>query len=249
MITVKKRGRYKPLYRKFLLYRGNVQNRLKFLTDYRKLRKKKWDKFMFYVLKARKFYKRFQTRDHNLFKLNKYASPNNSIKKLFKRELHASKRFTLFYGGFVKKYLKRHLKYILKKKNKKDKFYHNNNKSILEFFESRLDSILFRAHFTMSMKNSRQLITHGHILINGKIETNYSNILKTGDIIEIKSNSYKIIKKNLRNKEFWPIPPKHLQINYKTLQIIFGDITESNLSGSFKFWLDLYSVSKHYQRR
>ena len=37
----------------------------------------------------------------------------------------------------------------------------------LEFFESRLDSVLYRSKLSFSMSNARQLIAHKHVKVNG----------------------------------------------------------------------------------
>jgi ribosomal protein S4 len=247
-MLIKKHNRYRPLYRKFLLYRGNAQNRFKFRSLKRKLNKKKWDTFYFHLSKLKKRYRRYKSHDQSLFKLSKYAGGMNSLKKFFKKCLHTSKRFSLFYGGLNKRYVKTKIKLVLNKKKRDSSADKNINLNILKFFESRLDSVIYRSHFSLSMRNARQIIAHGHVYVNKRINTNYSYTLKNGDLIEIKPESYKLIKKNLRRIIFWPIPPKYLHINYLTIQIIFGKIENSYLMHSFPFWLDIYTVAHHYYR-
>ena len=145
----------------------------------------------------------------------------------------------------------------------------------LQFFESRLDSVLYRSKFCFSIKNAKHLISHKHITVNNKIEKNRSYILKAGDVVSVRSSSSFFIKSNLRkiiqeyiktkkNISFlgikkltfltnlfsllWPIPPKYLIINYKTLEIIFGDIKDFNFSTSFNFKMDTHSLIINYYR-
>ena len=66
--------------------------------------------------------------------------------------------------------------------------------------------------------------------------------MKTGDLISIKPNTYKLIEENIRHAQIWPLPPKHLLINYKTMQIIVGNIKHTNLSIMFPFNLNLEKI-------
>jgi len=241
MSFLKRKTRYKPLYKKFIKLKANVQNRNKIF----KFKKQKWQTFIFHLNKASKYYNRFKPYDQNRLQTPRFASRGNSFKKKFLNTLFSKKKFNLFYGGLNRKYLKKKIKLIVTKNQTKKEF-KNFNLRLLEFFESRLDSILYRAKFTSSIRNSRQIIVHGHILVNNKLVKNKSYIVKQGDLISINPQSYQIIRTNIRKADFWPIPPKHLSINYKTLEIIFGDIKYTNFSNYFSFELDIETLITHY---
>jgi small subunit ribosomal protein S4 len=55
--------------------------------------------------------------------------------------------------------------------------------------ESRLDNIVFRAGFANTRALARQLVSHGHILINGKRNTVASHQVKVGDVVAIREGS------------------------------------------------------------
>ena len=235
LITTKKRNR--PFYKQFLNLRKNIQNRPKLF----KFKKQKWERFQFYSKKQLRFYKRFKLQDPYNQAVLRFASRGNSIKKKFKKLLHEKKTFSLFYGGLNDSYIKKRMKKINKLKKYKFSKIYNFKYHLLKFFESRLDTVLYRAKFSISIKTARQLIKHGHILINkSKIKTP-SFILKTDDLIEIDCNkkSRQLIQQNIDKSNFWPIPPKHLQINYNTLQIIFLYNKDGNLLPNFSFNLNL----------
>ena len=224
MLPAKKR-RYKPFYKQFLRIRNNIQNRIKIF----KFKKEKWKKLQFYTKKQLKFYKRFKLKDLFKFSVTKFASKGNSFQKNFRKNLHEKKKLNLFYGGLKKKYFNKRLKNVNIYKNSKffsGKYY------ILNFFESRLDKILYNSKFSLSIKNARQLIKHSHILVNNVTVKTPSYILKTNDVIEISHSvkSRNLVKKYIKQSHFWPIPPKHLIINYKTLQIIFLYEKDHNFS-------------------
>lgn len=59
--------------------------------------------------------------------------------------------------------------------------------------ERRLDNIVFRLGFGISRNQSRQLVSHGHVLVNGKVVNVASYQTSAGDIIEIREKSKKIV--------------------------------------------------------
>lgn len=65
---------------------------------------------------------------------------------------------------------------------------------LLQILESRLDNILYRAGFGVTRKQSRQIVNHGHVLVNGKKVDIPSYLLKEGDEITIKAKSSDFLK-------------------------------------------------------
>lgn len=230
--------RHKPFYKQFLRLKKNVQNRPKLF----KFRKQKWIKFQQYLKNQLNFYKRFKIKDQFQLSVSKFASRGNSFQKKFRTNLYEQKVFSLFYGKLRKKYLKKHILHFIGFKpllNKSD-----SRHQILKFFESRLDTILYRANFSSSIKSASQLILHGSILVNGSLVKTKSYILKTNDLIEIVRSTKlrNLVKKNLERSNFWSIPPKHLLINYKTLQIIFIYGNNYNSIPGFNHYLNMDSI-------
>ena len=60
---------------------------------------------------------------------------------------------------------------------------------MLFILESRLDNMVYRIGFARSIRMARQMVTHGHILVNGKRINIPSYELKPGDKIELKEDS------------------------------------------------------------
>ena len=54
--------------------------------------------------------------------------------------------------------------------------------------ESRLDNLVYRMGFASTRKQARQIVTHGHVLVNGKKVDIPSCQIKPGSTIEIKEN-------------------------------------------------------------
>lgn len=63
---------------------------------------------------------------------------------------------------------------------------------LLELLERRVDNVVYRMGFAPNRKTARQLVSHGHILVNGRKIDIPSSILQKGDIVEIKESSRQI---------------------------------------------------------
>lgn len=71
---------------------------------------------------------------------------------------------------------------------------------LLEFLERRADNVVYRAGFATTRRQARQLVSHGHFLLNGKKIDIPSIRLNPGDVLEVKSGSSKSeYFKNLAN--------------------------------------------------
>jgi small subunit ribosomal protein S4 len=60
---------------------------------------------------------------------------------------------------------------------------------LLVRLERRLDNIVYRLGLGSSRRQARQLVSHGHILVNGKRVSVASYIVNTGDVIEVTEGS------------------------------------------------------------
>ncbi len=65
--------------------------------------------------------------------------------------------------------------------------------NLLILLESRLDNVIYRSGFASSRPQARQLVSHRHFKINGKLVDIPSIQVKQGDKIEIKDNSKDMI--------------------------------------------------------
>ncbi|MGA2781859.1 MAG: 30S ribosomal protein S4 [Smithella sp.] len=66
--------------------------------------------------------------------------------------------------------------------------------NLLVLLERRLDNMIFRMGFANSRVEARQLISHGHFLVNGKPVNIPSYLLKAGDGVSVKEGSRKITR-------------------------------------------------------
>ena len=61
--------------------------------------------------------------------------------------------------------------------------------SLVGRLEARLDNVVFRAGFVRTRRAARQLVSHGHIMINGKRMTVPSHRVAVGDVVSVRPES------------------------------------------------------------
>lgn len=64
--------------------------------------------------------------------------------------------------------------------------------NLLQLLERRLDNVVQRMGFAASKKEARQLVRHGHIMVNGNRVNIPSYLLKAGDVVELREKSRNI---------------------------------------------------------
>lgn len=130
---------------------------------------------------------------------------------------------------------------VLKKRNQKE----DAGTVLIKKLELRLDNIVFRLGFTSSRKTARQLVSHGHFLVNNKKVDIPSYEAKKGDIISLHSSfGGKTFFKNIL-----PVLKKHkapswIKFNAEKLEAeITGEpsLEEASLPGEILAVFEFYS--------
>jgi small subunit ribosomal protein S4 len=83
----------------------------------------------------------------------------------------------------------------------------NTGEVLLSIMERRLDNVIHRLGLAQSRKAARQLVTHGHVLLNGRLCNIPSLLLKPGDTVAVKNRerTVKLVKLNQQDNP-QPVP-------------------------------------------
>ena len=109
-------------------------------------------------------------------------------------------------------------------------------KNFIKLLETRLDNTIYRMGFTQSRDLSRQLVSHGHFLVNGKKVNIPSFQVRTGDVVKVKDSSrrQKYFRELLEKKEEQNIPSwlnvDKKGLNAKVLHAPTDDDIPSNIN-------------------
>ena len=61
--------------------------------------------------------------------------------------------------------------------------------NLMTMLESRIDNVVFRMGFARTRREARQIVDHKFVLVNGRLVTIPSSLVKAGDVIEIKEKN------------------------------------------------------------
>lgn len=115
---------------------------------------------------------------------------------------------------------------------------------LLQMLESRLDNVLFRAGFAITRKQARQIVNHGHVLVNGRKVDIPSYLVQPQDVITVKQRSAEFVK-NVTEMIDMAINPAWLTIDKDAQKITFDRIPErEELDPEFKEQLVIEYYSK-----
>ena len=64
---------------------------------------------------------------------------------------------------------------------------------LLKLLECRLDNVVYRLGFASSRKEARQLVNHGHLLLNGQKTDIPACVVKAGDVVEVRERSRALV--------------------------------------------------------
>ncbi|WAC07678.1 MAG: 30S ribosomal protein S4 [Thermodesulfobacteriota bacterium] len=117
--------------------------------------------------------------------------------------------------------------------------------NFLILLERRLDNIVFRLGFAYSRNQGRQLVSHNHVLVNGKRVNIPSYIVKAGDVVEISEKSQKmpLIKEAVEAVERLGVP-SWLELdkeNYRGKVIAFPERKDLTMPVQEQLIVELYS--------
>jgi small subunit ribosomal protein S4 len=113
---------------------------------------------------------------------------------------------------------------------------------LLQMLEMRLDTIAFRLGWGNSIAAARQLVNHGHVLVNDKMVNIPSFICKPGDKLQIKSK----IAKNQQIFSSFVNCPKFLELDASKQK---GIIKELVTKEDFIISVDELLIVEYYSRK
>ncbi|MBN1595401.1 30S ribosomal protein S4 [candidate division FCPU426 bacterium] len=117
---------------------------------------------------------------------------------------------------------------------------------MLQYLERRLDNVVYRMGYASNRLSSRQLINHGHFLVNGVKVDIPSFLVKAGDRIEVRENSrdLKVIKQSIETVARRGGVASWVEVNPETMTGIFRAVPnreEIGLPVQEQMVVELYS--------
>ena len=118
--------------------------------------------------------------------------------------------------------------------------------NLLKKLETRLDNTVFKLGWAESRGKARQLVGHGHILVNNKRVGIPSFQASKGDVIKIKKNSLNLAPfKDLKTKLKKYKTPNWLSLNKNKLE---GKVVSSPEQEDINIPVDIQMIVEYYSR-
>jgi small subunit ribosomal protein S4 len=119
------------------------------------------------------------------------------------RRLREKQKLKRFYGVFERQFRRY---FALASRSPE-----NTGEELLSILERRLDNVVHRLGFAPNRASARQLVSHGHVLVNGRMSNIPSLLLKPGDTVTIKSRPRTLQLVKLYLSENPPPCPDYLE--------------------------------------
>lgn len=183
-----------------------------------------------------------------------YTTKCAMVKKPYAPGVHGKKRRSALseYGTQLMEKQKLRLTYGLREKQLKNYFKAASKvkgvltEVILRKLETRVDNVIFRAGLAESRIKARQIVSHGHIILNNKKITIPSIELKKGDLLEIKTSSLKKpIFVNLETKLKKYNPPSWISLDKENFKISISNLPSKE---DIEPPVDLQMIVEYYSK-
>jgi len=100
----------------------------------------------------------------------------------FGTQLMAKQRLKGYYGSIGERQFRRYYEEASRRKG-------DTGENLVALLERRLDAVIYRMKFAITVFASRQLVSHGHVKVNGKRVNIASYLVKDNDVIELTSKA------------------------------------------------------------
>jgi small subunit ribosomal protein S4 len=113
----------------------------------------------------------------------------------------AEKQKLRFQYGLMERQFRRYFETALRKRGV-------TGETLLQMLETRLDNVVYRLGFANSRSAARQLVSHGHVLVNNRKVNVSSYNLRSGDLVTVKDrpSSRRLATRNLELTQIHTIP-------------------------------------------
>lgn len=132
----------------------------------------------------------------------------------FGTQLMAKQQLKGYYGNIGEKQFRKYYTEASRRRG-------DTSQNLIELLERRLDAVVYRAKFVPTVFAARQIVSHGHIRVNGKRVNIGSYQVRDGDVVEMKEKSRElpVVLDAVASGE--RDVPEYIQVDLKAMKAIF----------------------------
>ena len=118
--------------------------------------------------------------------------------------------------------------------------------TLVSLLEHRLDNIVYRLGFAPTLLSARQLVVHGHVLVNGRKVDRPSYALRPGEVASLREKSKKmlLVEEGLARSPARPLLP-YLEVDKENLK---GKLTSLPERAQIPLKINEAMIMEHYTR-
>lgn len=119
----------------------------------------------------------------------------------------------------------------------------NTGEVLLRLLEQRLDNVIRRLGWARTIWSARQLVSHGHVLVNGRKTDIASYQVQPGDTITLKEKIHKVVRENMESMAGHDVPA-WLSFDPSTLE---GKVNAIPTSDQVPFDVNMNLIVEYYR--
>ena len=132
----------------------------------------------------------------------------------FGTQLQAKQKLRCYYGNITEKQFQRYYEQAVNVKG-------DTGENLIGILERRLDAVVYRMKFVPTVFSARQLVSHGHVSVNGQRVTIASYLLNEGDVVTIKEKSREMSMVLAAVDSPEREVPEYMDVNYDRMEGTF----------------------------
>ncbi|GIX09301.1 30S ribosomal protein S4 [Elioraea sp.] len=129
----------------------------------------------------------------------------------FGTQLAAKQRLKFYYGNIGERQFRRYYDEAVRRKG-------DTSENLIELLERRLDTVVYRLKFAITPFAARQLVNHGHIMVNGRRVNIPSFLVRDGDQIEVKEKSKQLASVLDASQSAERDVPEYLEVDHRAMR-------------------------------
>ncbi len=129
----------------------------------------------------------------------------------FGTQLAAKQRLKFYYGNIGERQFRRYYEEAVRRKG-------DTSENLIELLERRLDTVVYRLKFAITPFAARQLVNHGHVMVNGKRVNIASYLVRDGDQVEVKEKSKQLASVLDAAQSAERDVPEYLEVDHRAMR-------------------------------
>ncbi|HQU09974.1 MAG TPA: 30S ribosomal protein S4, partial [Acidiphilium sp.] len=130
-------------------------------------------------------------------------------------QLMAKQKLRGYYGNISEKQFYKYYEEAVRRRG-------DTSENLIELLERRLDAVVYRMKFAITPFASRQFVSHGHIMVNGRRVNIASYQVRDGDVIEVreKSKQLAVVLDSVQSAE--RDVPEYIEVDHRAMKGTFA---------------------------